>query len=121
MDFREKSRNLETNVTRGNSVLAIKAGFWYVVSIFLVKAIGFITTPFFSRLMNKADYGEFSNFASWQLTLLIITSAELYNTVSRAYYDFTEDFDCYLSTITFTSCGITLLIYIFSSRAKCTF
>ena len=98
---------------RGSSVLAIKAGFWYVVSIFLVKAIGFITTPIFSRLMNKADYGEFSNFASWQLTLLIITSAELYNTVSRAYYDFTEDFDCYLSTITFTSCGITLLTYIF--------
>ena len=103
----------QKNVERGNSSLALKAGFWYVVSIFLVKAIGFITTPVFARLMNKTDYGEFSNFASWQLTLLIITSAELYSTVSRAYYDFTDGFDRYLSTITLASCGITVIVYIF--------
>ena len=110
--FRVNNKSKE-EIDRGNSSLAVKAGLWYVVSIFMVKAIAFITTPIFARLMSKADYGEFSNFASWQITLLIITSAELYNTVSRAYYDFKEDFDQYLSTITLASCGITFFVYIF--------
>ncbi len=97
---------------RGSAGLAIKAGFWYVLSTFLVKALSFITTPIFSRLMNEADYGEFANFASWEVTLLIITGAELYNTVSRAYYDFKEDFDSYVSTVTVASCGITVVLYL---------
>ena len=97
---------------RGSTGLALKAGIWYVVSTFLVKGLSFITTPIFSRLMSKADYGEFSNFASWQATLLIIVGAELYNTVNRAYYDFTDDFDGYVSTITLTSCMISLVLYI---------
>lgn len=97
---------------RGSTSLALKAGFWYVLSTFLVKGLSFITTPIFSRLMSKEDYGEFSNFASWMATLLIITGAELYNTVGRAYYDFRDDYDKYVSTVTVASCGMTCMMYI---------
>ncbi|MBR6801981.1 MAG: oligosaccharide flippase family protein [Eubacteriaceae bacterium] len=97
---------------RGSTNLAIKAGLWYVISTFLVKGLSFITTPVFSRLMSKGDYGEFSNFASWQATLLIIVGAELYNTINRAYYDFSEDFDGYVSTVTITSCMISATLYV---------
>lgn len=97
---------------RGSASLALKAGFWYVVSTFLVKSLSFITTPIFSRLMSKSDYGEFSNFASWQVTLLIVVGAELYNTISRAYYDYKEDFDKYVSTVTVMTCGITVVFYL---------
>ncbi len=97
---------------RGSAGLALKAGFWYVISTFLIKALSFITTPIFSRLMLEKDYGEFANFASWEVTLLIITGAELYNTVSRAYYDHKDDFDKYVSSVTVASCGITLIFYI---------
>lgn len=97
---------------RGSAGLALKAGFWYVISTFLIKALSFITTPVFSRLMTEKDYGEFANFASWEVTLLIITGAELYNTVSRAYYDFKDDFDQYVSSVTIASCGITAILYI---------
>ncbi len=102
----------EEKVQRGNSALAVKAGFWYVLSSFLVKGISFLTTPIFSRLMSKGDYGEFSNFASWEATLLVITSLEMYHTLTRAYYDFTEDYDKYVSTVTTLSCGVTLLFYV---------
>lgn len=102
---------MEEKVQRGNSNLAIKAGFWYVVSTFLIKGLSFITTPIFARLMDEKSYGEFSNFASWQATLLIITSAELYNTLAPAYYDHTEDYDGYVSSVTITSCIITAIIY----------
>lgn len=106
-----KSKQKE-EVQRGNSKLALKAGFWYVLSSFVVKAIGFITTPIFSRLMSKADYGEFSNFASWLATLGIITSAELYNTVGRAYYDYKEDFDGYTSTMAVLGVIFTIVLYV---------
>lgn len=82
-----------------------------MVSTFLVKGLSFITTPIFSRLLSKEQYGEFSNFASWQTLLLIVTGMEMQNTVNRAYYDFKDDFDGYVSSATVTSCVVTLLLY----------
>lgn len=96
---------------RGSTGLALKAGLWYVISTFLVKGLSFITTPIFSRLLSKEDYGEFSNFASWQTLLLIITGMEMQNTVARAYYDFKDEFDGYVSSVTVTSCVVTLALY----------
>ena len=98
--------------SRGSSKLAIKAAFWYVLSNFLVKALAFITTPIFARLMNTVDYGEFSNYANWQSTLLIITGAELYSTLNRAYYDYKDEFDQYASSMVFLNLGITLAFYV---------
>ena len=85
------SENL--NERRGSTGLAVKAGFWYVISTFLVKGLSFITHPIFAGLLSKQDMGAFSNFASWETLLLIITSLEMQNTVARAYYDFKEDFN----------------------------
>lgn len=103
---------MQENKQRGSASLAIKAGFWYVVSTFLVRGMGFLTTPVFSRLMTKEHYGEFSTYASWQAILVIITGAELHNTVARAYYDFKEDFDGYVSTVTFAGCALTAAFYL---------
>lgn len=97
---------------RGSTSLALKAGFWYVVSNFFVKALSFITTPLFSRLMSTEQYGEFSNYASWQSTLLVLTGAELHSTLSRAYYDYTDDFDQYVSSVTFSGCLFTVFSYL---------
>lgn len=96
---------------RGSAGLALKAGFWYVISTFLVKGLSFITHPIFAGLLSKEDLGAFSNFASWETLLLIITSLEMQNTVARAYYDFKEDFNKYVSSVTLASCGVTLILY----------
>lgn len=72
---------METNVKRGSTSLAVKVGFWYVVSTFLAKSLSFITTPLFSRMMSESDYGEFMNFASWLTTLFIVTSLEMFKIV----------------------------------------
>lgn len=102
----------ETRIKRGNSVLAFKAAFWYTVSSFLTKSVVLITTPIFARLMTVADYGEFSNFANWVITLLIVTSAELHNTLSRAYYDYKDTYDDYISSVTMLGVFITIALYI---------
>ena len=99
-------------VKRGDSGLALKAGFWYVISTFLLKCIAFITIPIFSRLLSKSDYGEFANYANWLVTLLIITGAELYSSLSRAYYDYQEDYDKYISSVTYLTFFLTAICYI---------
>lgn len=100
-------------IKRGNPILAFKAGLWYTMSSFLGKAITLITTPIFARLMTVSDYGEFTNFAQWAVTILIFTGLELPNTLSKAYYDFKNEYDDYISTITMFGCGITMLVYVF--------
>ncbi len=96
---------------RGNTVLAAKAGFWYVCGNFVGKSITFITTPIFARLMTPSDYGEFSNFAIWVTILILIVGAELFNTLSKAYYDFKDNYDEYVSSITILGGLITLITY----------
>lgn len=107
MDLNSK----EGKIQRGDSVLAFKAGIWYTMSSFLGKAITLITTPIFARLMTVSDYGEFVNFANWAVTILIFTGLELPGTLSKAYYDFKNEYDDYISTITIFGCGITILGY----------
>ena len=35
--------------------ILIKSSFWYTASSFLTKAIGFLTTPFFTRILTKEE------------------------------------------------------------------
>ena len=105
---------MEKQVTeRGNSALAVKSGVWYVVGTFITKGLAFLTTPLFARLMLPSDYGEFINFANWQSLLLIIVSAELFNTLSRAYYDYTEEYDQYASSVVILGVLLNIFFYVF--------
>ena len=54
--------------TKNKQVL--KSGVWYIFGNFLVKGIGFLTTPFFARLMTKEDVGDY--ILPFQLPVLII-------------------------------------------------
>lgn len=108
----------EQEIERGDTRLAVKVGFWYVLSTFLTKSMALITTPIFSRIMDTEAYGEFSNFVSWRSIILILVGLELYNTVPRAYYDFRGKFDEYVSTITIFSGLVTGICYIIFLVAK---
>lgn len=102
----------DRKIERGKTSLVLKVGFWYVASTFLAKSLSFITTPLFSRMMSPHDYGEFSNFANWFTTLFIITSVEMFNTLPRAYYDYSDDYDEYNSSVTIASCGVAVVCYV---------
>lgn len=103
----------ETGMQRGDSILAFKAGFWYTLGNFLGKAITIITTPIFARLMTTSDYGEFINFSNWAVTIIIVASLELHNTLSKAYYDFKNEYDDYITTVTILGVGVTAVVYTF--------
>ena len=71
--------------------MLLKSGFWYTASVFLTRGMVFITMPIFTRLMNKAQYGDFAVFCSWQSILLIFCSLELHGTLNLARFDYSED------------------------------
>lgn len=58
--------------------IQVKASFWFLICSFLQKGIAFITTPIFTRIMNTAEYGQYSVFASWQGIFTVFVSLNLW-------------------------------------------
>lgn len=95
-----------------NSKKAFKSGIWYTASNFLVRSIGFLTTPIFTRLLSKDEYGGFNNFVSWQAIAVILVTLHLEATLLSARYDFEEKFDEYIFSMLSLSSVSCLLWYL---------
>lgn len=74
-----------------NIPLAIKASIWYIVCSVMQKAITFITTPIFTRLMSTEQYGEVTLYNSWLEVFTIFATLNLfygvYNNILAKYPD----------------------------------
>ena len=78
---------------------ALRSGVWYTISNFLMRGVGFITTPIFTRIMTKSEYGDFSNIQTWMFIALYITSLDLEASLIRASFDYKEDLDRYVHSL----------------------
>ena len=94
----------------------LKASFWYTLSNFFIKGLGFITVPIFARIMTKVDMGYMNNFNSWLSMLTIVTTLSLNASLIRARFEYEEELDSFVSSnlilgsaFTFI-CGIICLI-----------
>lgn len=90
----------------------IKAGFYYFLCQMLVSGLSFLSTPIFTRLMDKAAYGAFSNFAAWETVLIPIVTLNLRTTIAKSKYDFREKNDTYLSSVLAISSIVTFAMYL---------
>lgn len=90
---------------------ALKAGIWYLISNFITKGLVFLTIPIFTRILSKQEFGQYSNFITWQNLLMIIVTLELYSTVMKARFDFNDQIEQYLSTIIIAGTGVTIVCY----------
>lgn len=94
---------------------ALVSGVWYTISNFIVKALGVLTLPLFTRLLTEAQFGDYNNYLSWQSIILIIVSLNIESTLISAKFDF-KNLDRYiysvlvLSTLTSGICTILLNI-----------
>lgn len=95
----------------GQSKSFIKIGLIYTLSNVIIKGMSFLTTPIFTRLMSQAEYGSFSNIASWANIIAIVTTLGLYSSISRAKYDYDEKMNEYMSTITIVGSAFTLFVW----------
>lgn len=82
-----------------NNRKALKSGIWYTASNFLIRSIGFITTPIFTRLLSKADFGQYNNFNAWLSLFTTFITLNLGATLISARYDYENEFDSYILSI----------------------
>lgn len=78
---------------------AMKAGIGYTVGNYLVKGIGFITTPIFARLMTTADFGIYNTFLAYESILYIFIGLTLHGSLKSANYHFKGRIDEYSSSV----------------------
>lgn len=103
-----------------NDKKALKSGVWYTVSNFLVKSIGFITTPIFTRLLSKVEFGLYNNYTSWLGILSIFVTLNLESTLISARYEYTDDFDNYIfSMLTLSSLSTIAWFVLFNVASDC--
>ncbi len=93
----------------------VKIGIWYTLSNFLIKSIGIITMPIFTRIMTPEDIGLVANVASWLSLLVPIATLDLASSVTLAYLDFKENIDEFISSNLFLgsliSLGVSTIIF----------
>ena len=66
----------------------VKIGIWYLICDVFLKAISFLTAPFFNRILSPAEVGNYSNIVSWASLLSIIVTLDLSSSIANAKYDY---------------------------------
>lgn len=95
---------------------AAKASFWFVVSSLILKGIGFITTPIFTRLLGTGNYGVTSVFISWESVISVFATLSLaggvYNVAMIKYKDDINAYTSSMMGLTFLSTSVVYAIII---------
>ncbi|SFC23123.1 lipopolysaccharide biosynthesis protein [Butyrivibrio sp. YAB3001] len=99
-------------MNKGKKASVAKVGIIYTLSNLVIRGMAFITTPIFTRLLTKSEYGEFSNISSWAHIIAIIVTLQLYVSIVRAKYDYENELDKYLSSILLLGNLITVAWYV---------
>lgn len=102
-----------------NDNKAIKAATWYTISNFISKGIFYLCIPIYTRLLTTYEYGQYSNFLSWQAILVSLLTFDLYSAINMAFIDYSDksNFEGFISTISVFSViipflfGIIILIF----------
>lgn len=94
------------------NISAFKAGLWYTICNVLIRGVNFMTTPLFTRLMSKEDFGLYSNYIAWVSILGTLTTLDLVVTVSRARFDYEDNLDEYISSIQVLGSLFTAICYL---------
>ncbi len=83
-----------------NAAKAAKSGIWYVISNVMIRAVGIITAPVYTRLLTTAETGYANNFNNYVSIFYVVMGLCLIYSVGRAKLDYKgREFDSYMSAI----------------------
>lgn len=99
-------------MTNTENSTALKAGFWYVICNIITNGMYFITTPIFTRILSKEDYGITATYNSWFAILTIITTLDLYSCIQLSKVEYEKEAKEFLSSILFLSSISITVFYI---------
>ena len=95
-----------------NISLPVKASFWYLFCSILQKAIGFLTTPIFTRVMSTDDFGTVSMYNSWESIFTVLCTLYLYNGVyNNAMIECRDDRDGFTSAMQSLTTLLTVVVF----------
>lgn len=77
----------------------LKAGIGYTIGNILVRGIGFLSIPIFTRLMSTADYGLYNTYAAYEAIFYIVVGMALNSCVKSANLEYREKFDEFMASI----------------------
>lgn len=78
---------------------AFAAGIGYTIGNILIKGVGFLTLPLFSRIMSTAEFGSYNVFLSYESLLFVIIGLALHASIRSANLEFKGKVDSYVSSI----------------------
>ena len=92
--------------------LAVKSSLWFVICNVLQKGISFLTTPIFTRLLSKDEYGQFSLFLTWYSILHIFATLELTGGVyNKGLAKYKTNRECFSSALLGLSTLATIILF----------
>lgn len=78
---------------------AFAAGIGYTIGNVLIKGIGILTLPLFSRIMTMAEFGVYNVFVSYDSLLYVVIGLALHSSVQSANLQFKGKIDDFVSSI----------------------
>ena len=90
-----------------NKVLS--ATIWYTISGFLMKGMGLLTTPIFSRILTQEEYGGVENFYACLSIITILGSLSLSASLIRARFDYENELNSFVKSNLVLGTAITIL------------
>ena len=91
----------KTTSSRNESLnkMAFTSGFFFILAQFCVRGLTFVVTPFYSRMLSKAQYGDIRVYESWLLIAYTVMSLCLWRSEDVAKYDFRDKYYEYTSSV----------------------
>ena len=90
----------------------IKSGLWYIVSNIMIRAVGIITSPIYTRLLLPEEKALADNFNAYISIFTTVTCLCLIYSVGRAKLDFPDTFDSYMSSIQTLSSAFGMVVLV---------
>lgn len=102
---------VEELIKKYNNLSAgMKASIWFVVCNILQRGISLLTTPIFTRLLTKEQFGMFNVYTSWYNIIAIFTTLHLSASVyTKGLIKFENQRDEFTSSMIGLSSTVTLL------------
>ncbi len=96
--------------------VGVKASVVYTLCSILQKCLSIVTTPIFTDMMTKEQYGDFTIYNTWMAIITILTTLNLaYGSFSKAMLTFEKERDRYIAScqcVCIAFSVIFLLLYI---------
>lgn len=110
------SRILKIKEKYNSLSIAAKAGIWFVICSVIQKSFSLITTPVFTRLLTKEQFGIYSVYLSWLQVFTIVCTFRLdfgvFNKGMAKYRDNKEDYTSSMQGVTTVLTIAAFLIYL---------